>query len=177
MPEKARAGSLAEKAKRYCDRLFALEQDFSELSQEERYARRQSESEPLMDEFFSWLWSLHASAKSAFGSAAGYVLGQRKHLQNYLLDGRLEISNNRAERSIKPFVIGRKNFLFANTARGARASAVMYSLVETAKENGIKPYDYVAWLLRTAPGMRLKEASEAAVQLTPEAFRREAENK
>ena len=130
-----------------------------------------------MDEFFSWLWSLHASAKSAFGSAAGYVLGQRKHLQNYLLDGRLEISNNRAERSIKPFVIGRKNFLFANTARGARASAVMYSLVETAKENGIKPYDYVAWLLRTAPGMRLKEASEAAVQLTPEAFRREAENK
>ena len=177
MPEKARAGSLAEKAKRYCDRLFALEQDFSELFQEERYARRQSESEPLMDEFFSWLWSLHASAKSAFGSAAGYVLGQRKHLQNYLLDGRLEISNNRAERSIKPFVIGRKNFLFANTARGARASAVMYSLVETAKENGIKPYDYVAWLLRTAPGMRLKEASEAAVQLTPEAFRREAENK
>ena len=61
--------------------------------------------------------------------AAGYVLEQRKYLQNYLLDGRLRISNNRSERSIKPFVIGRKNFLFANTARGAQANAVMYSLV------------------------------------------------
>ena len=170
MSEKARAGSLAEKAKRYCDRLFALEKEFAELSLEERYKQRQKDSKPIMEEFFRWLRSLNASTKSAFGSAAGYVLGQKKYLENYLLDGRLEISNNRAERSIKPFVIGRKNFLFANTARGAQASAVMYSLVETAKENGIKPYDYIVWLLKAAPGMRLKEHPEEAEGLMSEAF-------
>ena len=170
MSEKARAGSLAEKAKRYCDRLFALEKAFAELSPEERYKQRQKDSKPLIEEFFHWLRSLNTSTKSAFGSATSYVLGQKKYLENYLLDGRLEISNNRAERSIKPFVIGRKNFLFANTARGAQASAIMYSLVETAKENGIKPYDYIVWLLRSAAELRLDLHPDAAKSLTPEAF-------
>lgn len=71
-------------------------------------------------------------------------------LQRYLLDGRLEISNNRAERSIKPFVIDRKNFLFANTSRGARASAVMFSTIETAKENDLNPFDYLVNLFLSA---------------------------
>lgn len=170
MSEKARTGSLAEKAKRYCDRLFALETEFADLTPEERFNRRQKESNLLMEEFFRWLRSLNASSKSAFGNAAGYVLGQRQYLENYLLNGRLEISNNRAERSIKPFVIGRKNFLFANTARGAQASAVMYSLIETAKENGIKPYDYIVWLLKAAPGLPLNKHPELAERLTPEQF-------
>ncbi len=65
----------------------------------------------------------------------------------YLEDGRLELSNNRAERSIKPFVMGRKNWLFANTPAGAQSSAVIYSLIETAKENGLDPYRYLVWLL------------------------------
>lgn len=69
----------------------------------------------------------------------------------YLEDGGLELSNNRAERSIKPFVIGRKNFLFANTPLGAQASAVIYSLIETAKETGLDPFRYLTWVLRTAP--------------------------
>ena len=172
MSEKARVGSLAEKAKRYCDRLFALETQFSTLAPEERRIQRQQQSKPLMEEFFRWLRSLNASSKSAFGSAAGYVLGQRQYLENYLLDGRLEISNNRAERSIKPFVIGRKNFLFANTSRGAQASAVMYSLIETAKENGIKPYDYIVWLLKAAQELELCEHPERAEQLLPTCFQK-----
>ena len=65
--------------------------------------------------------------------------------------GRIELSNNRAERSIKPFVISRKNFLFANTANGARGSAVIFSLIETAKENGLDPYRYLTWVLNEAP--------------------------
>ena len=69
----------------------------------------------------------------------------------YLEDGRLELSNNRAERSIKPFVMGRKNWLFANTPGGAQASSVIYSLIETAKENGLDPYRYLLWVLRNAP--------------------------
>ena len=71
----------------------------------------------------------------------------------YLEDGRLELSNNRAERSIKPFVMGRKNWLFSNTPAGAQSSAVIYSLIETAKENDLDPYRYLVWLLNNAPGL------------------------
>ena len=77
----------------------------------------------------------------------------------YLEDGRLELSNNRAERSIKPFVMGRKNWLFANTPGGAQASAVIYSLIETAKENGLDPYRYLLWVLQNAP--QLSETNKA----------------
>jgi hypothetical protein len=145
--EKTRADSLSLRAKQYCDKLFKLESEFSELSADERCLKRQQHSKPLMEEFFHWLRAQNASAKSAFGKAVDYVFSQQKYLTQLLLDGRLEISNNRAERSIKPFVIGRKNFLFANTARGAKASAVMYSLIETAKENGLSPYDYLVSVL------------------------------
>ena len=69
------------------------------------------------------------------------------------MDGRLEISNNRAERSIKPFVIGRKNFLFFNTPRGASSSAVIYSIVETAKENGLNPFPYLEYLFEKLPNI------------------------
>lgn len=145
------------RAKQYCDKLFELESKFSDLTADKRYLKRQEQSKPLMEEFFRWLRAQHVSTKSAFGNAVGYALDQQQYLVRYLLGGSLEISNNRAERNIKPFVIGRKNFLFANTARGAKASAVMYSLVETAKENGINPYDYLVWLLKAAPEMGISQ--------------------
>ena len=69
---------------------------------------------------------------------------------NYLLDGRIELSNNRAERSIKPFVMSRKDFLFANTPAGVQSSAVIFSLIETAEENGLDPYRYLTWILQIA---------------------------
>ena len=69
----------------------------------------------------------------------------------FLADGRLEIDNNRSERSIKPFVIGRKNWLFANTPRGAKASAAIYSVIETAKENSLHPYNYLKYLFEQLP--------------------------
>ena len=78
-------------------------------------------------------------------------LNQWEALNGFLLDGRLEIDNNRSERSIKPFVISRKNFLFCNTPRGARASAITFSIVESAKENGLKPYEYIKYLLEQLP--------------------------
>ena len=75
------------------------------------------------------------------------------HLLRYLEDGQLDLGNNRAERSIKPFVMDRKNFPFANIPLGAQASAVIYSLIETAKENSLDPYRYLVWLLEKAPAM------------------------
>ncbi len=72
-------------------------------------------------------------------------------------DGRLEIDNNRSERSIKPFVVGRKNWLFANTQRGARASAVIYSIVETAKENGLNPFNYLSYIFEKLPNSNIND--------------------
>ena len=137
--------------KRYCDKLFRLERDFAELSPDERYQKRLELSKPVMDEFFAWVKNLKPMPKTPIGVAAKYVLGQRIYLERFLLDGRLEISNNRAERSIKPFVIDRKNFLFANTPRGAKASAIMFSIIETAKECGLNPFRYLTHIFEMAP--------------------------
>ena len=170
LPESAREGSLAIAGKRCCDKLFELERDFSDLAPEKRLEKRKEYSAPLMEELFAWAASCKAVPKSPVGKAVHYALSQRKYLENYLLDGRLEISNNRAERSIKPFVIGRKNWLFANTPRGARASAVMYSIIETAKENGLKPYDYLTRIFQTAPNLDLRY-TDVLEKLLPHIFK------
>jgi hypothetical protein len=90
-----------------------------------------------------------------------------KYLDRYLSDRRLEISNNRAERSIKPFVIDRKNFLFANTPRGAKASAIMFSLIETAKENGLNPFNYLVYVFENAPNRNIRNDPDALEQFLP----------
>lgn len=95
--------------------------------------------------------------KSTLGQAITYCLNQWDKLVAFLEDGRLEIDNNRSERSIKPFVIGRKNWLFSNTPKGARTSAVIYSIVETAKENGLNPYYYLRYLFEKLPNIDLTD--------------------
>jgi len=89
--------------------------------------------------------------KSQLGKAISYALNQWQKLIEYVNNGQLNIDNNRAERAIKPFVIGRKNWLFSYTKNGATASAILYSLIETAKANGVMPYDYLDWLLTELP--------------------------
>lgn len=155
LPETDREGSAALRGKRYCDKLFELERAFANLSADERHAKRQELEKPVLDEFFAWAASvtLRVAPKLSAAVAARYALTQRPYLERYLMDGRLEMSNNRAERSIKPFVIDRKNFLFANTARGAKASAIMFSIIETAKENGLDPYRYLTHIFRIAPNL------------------------
>jgi hypothetical protein len=76
-----------------------------------------------------------------------------------MMDGRLEIDNNRAERSIKPFVIGRKNWLFSNTSKGAQASAIIYSIIETSKENGLNPYEYLKYIFEQLPNVDTKDTA------------------
>lgn len=153
LPKERQADSLAAKGVEYCDRLFHYEKQFSSLTPESRHTERIRLSKPLVDEIFSWINSMNALPKSLLGKAMSYALSQRKYLERYLLDGRLEISNNRAERSIKPFVIGRKNWIFSNTPNGARASAIYYSLLVTARENGLNPFQYLAWIFSNAPNM------------------------
>ena len=95
--------------------------------------------------------------KTATGTAISYTLKQWPKLTTFMKDGRIEIDNNRAERSIKPFVIGRKNWLFAVSTRGATSSAIAYSLVETAKENGVNPFFYLQFLFEELPQRNLEK--------------------
>lgn len=160
LPEKDREDSKAMAGKRYCDLLFKYERDFAEMKPAERLEQRTKLSKPRLDEFFAWAISINALPKSLLGQAVTYALNQRVYLERYLDDGRLEISNNRAERSIKPFVIGRKNWLFSNTANGASASSIIYSVVETAKENGLKPFEYLVFLLKNLPNTTLSRLDD-----------------
>lgn len=139
----------------YCNKLFAVERQLKDMSAKERYEKRLELSKPLLSEFHIWLKRQRQQTlpKSTFGQAITYCLNQWDALNTFLLDGRLEIDNNRAERSIKPFVIGRKNFLFSNTPRGARGSAIIYSIIETAKENNLKPYNYLMHLFEQLPNI------------------------
>ncbi|MBE3578241.1 MAG: IS66 family transposase, partial [Limnochordales bacterium] len=151
LPPSARAGKrvAAQEGLEFCNRLFALERELADVTPAERQAARLERSRPVLEEFHTWLERQAACAlpKSAFGQAVQYCLNQWSKLTAFLQDGRLELDNNRSERSIKAFVIGRKNWLFANTPRGARSSAIIYSIVETAKENGLNPFAYLTYLL------------------------------
>ncbi len=150
LPKGKAKGSSASQGLAYCNLLFEIEQELAEKTAEERYNERLKQAKPVIDAMLAWANSRTAAPKSALGKAFTYLKEQWPYLSNYLKDGRLEISNNRAERSIKPFVIDRKNFLFANTPKGATGSAIMFSLIQTAIENGLDPYRYLTWLMKTA---------------------------
>jgi len=167
LPKKDQAGSAAMIGKKFCDKLFSLERDFAGLTPDERLEKRQEQSKPVFDEFYEWLGTLNPPPATGLRTAIGYARNQREYLERYLEDGRLEISNNRAERSIKSFVIGRKNWLFANTPRGARASAILFSIIETAKENGLNPYEYLAYVWRNAPNWDIRSNVNNLERLLP----------
>ena len=161
LPQEKRKDSPAAMGEWYCSQLFKLEQALAELTPEERHKKRLEQEKPVLDALLSWANEVQArtAPKSALGKAVHYLREQWPHLTRYLEDSRLELSNSRAERSIKPFVMGRKNWLFANTTGGARASSVIYGLIETAKENGLDPYRYLLWVLHNAP--QLSQTDEA----------------
>ena len=166
LPKGKAKGSSASQGLAYCNLLFGIEQEIAELTAEERYEQRLEQAKPVLDAMFAWANSRTAAPKSALGKAFHYLKEQWPYLTNYLKDGRLEISNNRAERSVKPFVIDRKNFLFANTPKGANGSAMMFSLIQTAIENELDPYSYLTWLLRKAKDADLTDA-EIVKRLLP----------
>lgn len=148
---KGKKGGAALEGEAYCTELFKIEETLAKLTPKERYNKRLELEKPILDAMLSWASTRNAAPKSKLGIALTYLKNQWPHLVNYLKDGRLELSNNIAERSIKPFVISRKNFLFANTPSGATSSAVIFSLIETAKANGLDPYKYLTYIFRTAP--------------------------
>ena len=152
LPKEVRERSPAQVGLDYCNRLFQLESDFAEqeLSFQDRHQARLERSKPIAEEFFIWAkaeYKKNPVPKSMFGAALTYAVRQEGWLMNVFLDGRLELSNNRVERAVRPFAVGRKNWLFSNTPKGADASAAVYSIVETAKANGLRPFLYLKLLL------------------------------
>jgi len=141
-------------------KLYALESKLKTQTFEVKQQQRQQLAAPLLKQMWDWLEKSKETVpeNSAVGKAIYYAQNQWPKLIRYLEDGRLNIDNNRAERAVKPFVIGRKAWLFANTRTGATASATLYSMVETAKINGLEPYKYLTELFEKLPTADTPEA-------------------
>lgn len=154
-PKGGKKNGNADAALTYIRNLYAIEKDADErtLSAQGRYQLRQEKSVPLLGEFREWLEDISSKTppQGLLGKAVSYALKQWERLCRYTEDGRLRPDNNLAENVIRPFVVGRKNWLFAGHPRGAGASATIYSLIETAKANDLEPYRYLRYLFERLP--------------------------
>ncbi|RHG11444.1 IS66 family transposase [Dorea longicatena] len=131
--------------------IYREEGKLNDLSSDERLRQRQAVIKPLVDAFFAYLKTINVSKKDKFGDAVGYARNQEKYLRVFLTDGDVPIDNNASERAIRGFCIGKKNWQMIDTIHGAKSSAIIYSIVETAKANNLKPFDYVQHLLEEIP--------------------------
>ena len=149
------------------ERIFAADKGFEAMPTDEIYAKRQEILKPLLDEYWKLLETIDAPKGSNLYKAVVYSVNQKEMLNAVLLDGRLELTNNRAERAIKPFVMGRKNWLFSDTDKGADASARCYSIIESAKLNDLNVFGYLTHLLTELPKLGTDPTSEQLDTLMP----------
>ena len=165
-PAKSKA-TLAAEALRKIQALYRIEREIKSLNTEQRQKVRVNRSMPLLNEFRVWL-DQHipiVPPRSALGKAMNYAHKQWPKLTTYTEDGRLRMDNNLTENAIRPFVIGRKNFLFCDSVAGAKSSANLYSLIETAKANGIEPYAYLKMIFTELPQATSLEDIEALLPI------------
>lgn len=144
--------SVAAKAVDLINEIYHEEGKLSELPEKERHTYRLAKIRPLLDDFFAWLESLPIDGKNNLVKAIRYALNEKKYLYTFLQNGNVPLDNNRAENAIRPFAIGRKNWLFSNTANGAKCSAVLYSLISTAQANKMDAEDYLTELFKQPVG-------------------------
>jgi hypothetical protein len=157
----------AREALDYIRKLYLIERALWDrehpMDAEHRVRVRKELSEPIMEKFHAWLEALVPKVlpQSLLGKAVHYALGQWPKLMLFLTHGEVPLDNNRCENAIRPFVLGRKGWLFSDTVRGAIASANLYSLVETAKANGVEPHAYLSHLFTDLPKVSRVEQLEA----------------
>ena len=153
----------ADMALNLINRLYGIERDLKDACDTERLVARQQRSQPLLDQLKAWLDKTQpqVAGQTALGRAVNYLASNWRKLVRYVEGGHLPIDNNRAENAIRPFVIGRKNWLFSDTPKGATASAQIYSLIETAKANGQEPYAWLRHILERLPAANSVEDYEA----------------
>lgn len=151
----------------YCNKLFAAERTCAVYTAENRRNYRQNIELPLLEEYFAWLKTVQPESGSKLEQAVRYSLNQKQQLCAFLENGEIPISNNLAENAIRPFTLGRKNWLFCDTPKGAEASAIVYSLVESAKANGIEPFAYLQHVLLQMPYLGKSLSHETLETLMP----------
>ena len=133
--------------------IYKVEESLKDLSPEERLERRTLSVKPLVEAFFEWIRMNQDKVppKSETGEGFSYCLNQEKYLKTFLTNGKVPIDNSSSERCIRPFCVGRKNWMQIDTIAGAQASAIAYSIAETAKANNLRPYEYYKHLLTEIP--------------------------
>ena len=151
----------------YCNKLFAEERKCVLYKPEYRKEYRQNRELLLLEEYFAWLNTVHPEKGSKLEEAVRYSITQKQQLCAFLDNGEVPISNNLAENAIRPFTLGRKNWLFCDTPKGAEASAVVYSLVESAKANGVEPFAYLQHVLVQLPYFGKSPSHEELETLMP----------
>lgn len=150
-------------------KLFGIEKDIETLDSEEKIKKRQELSKPILEEFFKWCKENRnqVSRGSKISKAIEYALNHQKGLSEYIHDGRLPMTNSLDERTIRPFTTGRKNWLFSASTKGADASAAAYSIIETAKANGLDPYKYLTFIFSYLPSQDLVKNPEKLDEFLP----------
>ena len=151
----------------YCNKLFALEKKCKDMKAQYKQEFRQNQVLPILEEYFCWLNTLNPEQGSKLYEAVTYSLNQKTALMAFVDHSEVPISNNLAENAIRPFTLGRKNWLFCDSVKGAEASAVAYTMVETAKANGLDPYDYLLYVLSMMPYLGKSPAQDRLESLMP----------
>jgi transposase len=159
---KSPEATIASQGVEYCNKLFKIERGLKDFCGEKRKIERLKQEKPVLDAFWTWVESARSQLlpKSKLAEAVNYALNHKEGLMTYLQDGNCSISNNLVENSIRPFTVGRRNWLFSGSPRGATASAVVYSIVETAKANGLNPYKYLKFIFSDLPGVQFAQHPE-----------------
>jgi transposase len=150
----------------YCDKLFRLERKWKELSPEERAKNRLIYSVPVLDAFFAWAENTFTNQDN-LKKALGYTLNHKKYFTNFLLDGRIPLSNNLSEIAVRPVAITRKNSLFSDSPAGAEASATVFSIINTAAANNLDAYKYLEFLFRRLPNSNFASNSSVLDEYLP----------
>lgn len=167
--KEASKGTIAEEASLRITKLYHMDNKGKDMTPEERNKYRQEIIKPLVDEFFEWakVTQPKVLANSETGKGLQYAINQEQYLRTFLSNSIIPLDNNAAERSIRPFCLGKKNWVMIDTIQGAEASAIIYSIVETAKANDLKIYDYLKYLLEELPKYTKPFDSKLPTKLFP----------
>lgn len=153
LPKAKRKSSLAYLALKQIQAIYREDNKLKEMSPKERQQHRRLTVRPLVDAYFAWIGQnlLKVPAKSKTANGFTYSLNQEKYLRYFMEDGEVPLDNNAAEQTIRPFCVGKKNWVMIDTIAGAESSAIIYSIAKTAKANNLKPYNYFEYLLEEIP--------------------------
>lgn len=154
---------------KYIDELFKVEREIENLSPDEKVAKRQEKSAPIFKNFYDWvsLVSQKYITNKKLKEALTYAENQKENLIKFLEDGRIPLTNSKAERAIRPFAVHRKNWLFADSVEGAKANAIYYSLIESAKANNLNIYKYIKYLLDELPQLEGEQTEDVIEKYLP----------